>query len=96
MVESARFEPGKNLDVPFTVNRGELKGEVLVEVVMPTHLKGVSATPVSVAANNNSGVIHIQFADTKNIVVNAPIVLRATIRDAAGVHTAEDKIDLVR
>ena len=96
MVESARFEPGKNLEVPFTVNRGELKGEVLVEVVMPTHLKGVSATPVSVAANNNSGVIHIQFADTKNIVVNAPIVLRATIRDAAGMHTAEDKIDLVR
>ena len=95
-IESVRFESGGHVEVPFTVNRGELSGDVKVEIVMPNHLKGVSATPVSVSSEENNGVIQIRFADTENIVVNAPVVLRATIRDEDGMHTAEDKIDLVR
>lgn len=95
-IESMRFESGGHVEVPFTVNRGELSGDVKVEIVMPNHLKGVSAIPVSVSSKENNGVIQIRFADTGNIVVNAPVVLRATIRDEDGMHTAEDKIDLVR
>ena len=78
------------------MKRGVLKGDVTVEIVMPDHLKGVSATPVSVPSEQNDGVIEIHFADTPNIVLNAPIVLRAIIQDSKGKHIAEDKIDLVR
>ena len=45
------------------------------------------------SSEENSGVIQIRFTDTENIVVNAPVVLRATIRDEDGMHTAEDKIE---
>ena len=82
--------------MPFTINRGVLQGDATVEIVMPNHLKGVSAMPVSVPAGQNDGLIEIQFADTRDIVLNAPIVLRATIRNSQGTHLAEDKIDLVR
>ena len=39
-IESVRFESGGHVEVPFTVNRGELSGDVKVEIVMPNHLKG--------------------------------------------------------
>ena len=95
-IESMQYRAGQRQELPFTLNRGQLKGDVLVEIIMPDHLKGVSATPVSVPAGQNEGVIEIHYADTENIALNAPIVLRATLRDGKGMHTAEDKIDLVR
>ncbi len=95
-IESIQFVPGGKQKLPFTVNRGELKGTVVVDIVMPNHLKGVTATPVSIPPEKNEGVIEVLFADTENMVINAPIVLRATIRDAKGMHTAEKKVDLVR
>ena len=82
--------------MPFSINRGVLKGDATVEIVLPNHLKGVSATPVSVSAEQKDGLIEIQFADTVDTVLNAPMILRATIRNSQGTHTAEDKIDLVR
>lgn len=94
-IESVQYRAGQRQKLPFTVNRGQLKGDALVEIIMPNHLKGVSATPISVPAGQNEGVIEIHFADTENIVLNAPIVLRATLRDGKGIHTAEDKVDLV-
>jgi len=95
-IESIQFQPGAKQKLSFMLNRGKLKGDAKVEIIMPDHLKGVSATPIWVPAGQNDGVIEIHFADTQNIVLNAPIVLRATIQDSNGMHTAEDKIDLVR
>ena len=95
-IASVQFQPGGKQPLPFTINRGVLQGDVTVEIVMPHHLKGVSAIPVSVPAGQNDGLIEIQFADTGDIVLNAPIILRATIRNSQGTHLAEDKIDLVR
>ena len=95
-IESVQFQPGDKQRLPFSVNRGVLQGDVTVEIILPNHLKGVSATPISVPAEQNDGLIEIQFADTVDVVLNAPMILRATIRNSQGTHTAEDKIDLVR
>lgn len=87
--------PGQALAVPVRVKRGEgLRGAVRLALIVPAHLKGLSAEPVMLAADRDEGRLLIRCASTLPGPFNMPVVLRATLTQDGARHVAEVKIDI--
>jgi hypothetical protein len=87
---------GQAVVAPFRVSRGKgLAGPVKVEVVWPAHFRGVAAEPVTVPADQSRGALTLRFAPDAGGPYNMPVVVRATLADAAGPVVAETKLELV-
>lgn len=79
-----------------TVRRGtSLSGPATVELVLPEHVKGVSAAKVSVPADKGECALVLKFAPDAG-PFNVPLVVRATVATATGPVTAETKLDAVK
>ncbi len=80
--QTVQATPGQSVKVPFQVKRGvNLTGPVKVEMVLSKHIRGLSATPVTLSANDNDGELNITFDKQDIGPFNMPVILRATIMD---------------
>jgi hypothetical protein len=87
---------GQAVTVQVKVARGkELKGPVKLELLIPEHIRGVSAEPVVIPAEESRAVFTLRFASGALGPFNKPVVLRATLTDTSGPVTAEAKLELV-
>ena len=76
---------GSSIEIPVKVVRGTgLAGDVRVHVSAPSHIKGWSAEPFVVAANDDAGLLKLQVDQNSNDVFNAPLIVNATIEDGSG------------
>ena len=86
---------GKVVLLPVEVRRGKgLNGEVSIDLLLPEHVKGVSAKPLALGAGQSKGVVEVRFADgvEKASVV---VVVRAMLKIGDGAVTAETSVELV-
>ena len=76
---------GGSIEIPVKVVRGTgLVGDVRIHVSAPPHIKGWSAKPFVVAANNDAGLLKLQVDQNSNGIFNAPLIVNATIKDGSG------------
>ncbi len=88
------FVPGLPLKVPFRVARAKgMTGAVRVELVVPNHWKGVSASPTLVVGDD--GELAIDIAKVGAGPFNMPLTIRATLMDGGNPVIAEAKLELV-
>jgi hypothetical protein len=84
--------PGRTLRVPFRVVRAKgLTGAAKVELVIPSHWRGVTADPIDLPADREHGVLAIRFTGGELGPFNRAATLRATVGDAI----AEAKLDIL-
>ena len=84
---------GKSAAVPVKVSRGRgLTGPVKVELILPAHLRGVSAEPIIIPADQANGTLTVRFADAPG-PFNMPLTVRATLTDGDPV-VAETKLEI--
>jgi len=92
---SIRAVPGQHLDLVVKVGRGVLKrGPVKVELLLPNHIRGVSAKPTTIAGDKDTGTLTLSFSDSPG-PFNAPAVIRATTIINDDPVIAETKIEIV-
>jgi len=72
-----------------------LAGPAKIEIVPPDHWKGLTAAPLTIPANAESGDLVLHFAKDCG-PFNAPLVIRATVETKDTPVTAEAKVDVVR
>jgi hypothetical protein len=72
-----------------------LTGAAKVEAVLPEHWKGVTAAPLTIAADGEAGELVLTFAKDCG-PFNAPLVIRATVEAKDTPVTAEAKVEVVR
>jgi hypothetical protein len=76
---------GGSIEIPVKVQRGTgLGGAVRIHVSSPPHIKGWSAEPIVVAANEDSGILSLRVDQKSNHMFNAPLVVNAVLNDANG------------
>jgi hypothetical protein len=94
---SLSVAPGQSMKVSATVSRGkDLTGPVKLELVVPSHVSGVKAAPVEVAADQDRGLLSVAFAEGARLPAKATVLVRATAMDKDGRPVvAESKLDLV-
>jgi hypothetical protein len=94
--ESVAAEPGKAVTLPVRVSRGKgLRGAAKVELILPKHVRGVTAEPVMIPADRDAGELRIRFADGTLGPFNLPLVVRATVLEGGSPVTAEAKVEFV-
>jgi hypothetical protein len=89
------MKPGQSIPVHVRVKRAlGLKGAVTLELVPPSHMKGLSAEPATIAEGRDDGEITIHCADPAPGPFNMPLTVRATLMHNGEPLTAEVKIDI--
>jgi hypothetical protein len=66
-----------------------------VEVVLPEHVKGVSAAKLVVPADRSEGELVLTFAPDAG-PFNVPLLVRATVTTPRGPVVAETKVEAVK
>jgi hypothetical protein len=78
-------ETGKSAVVRVRVVRGkQLPGPILVELVCPRHIHGVTADAATIESTESATDLHIRIADASPGPFNMPLKIRATIVDSRG------------
>jgi hypothetical protein len=68
---------------------------VRVELVLPPHLRGVSADPVVIPADKKQGQLVIRFGTGPLNPLNMPLTIRATLTDRGLPVIAEAKVEIL-
>jgi hypothetical protein len=86
--------PGGSVKIPLEVRRArDLVGPVKVELILPEYVRGVSALPLTIPADDASGTLEIQFHSPAG-PFNKPLVVRATLAEPAGLTVAEGALEV--
>jgi hypothetical protein len=94
--ETLRVEPGATAEIVITLGRGEgLSAPAKIEVVIPSHFRGVTAEPLEFGTGATEGKLKLRFAADAKGPFNAPLVIRAVVTDKGLPVTAETKLELV-
>lgn len=81
--KSIRAAAGKTIAVPVEVARGNgLRGPIQVAIDIPAHIKGVTATPVTIPTGEDRGTIKFKFNSAASRF-NMPLTIRVTLVDSA-------------
>jgi hypothetical protein len=72
-----------------------LSGPATIDVVLPEHVKGVTAAKLVVAADKSEGELVLKFAPDAG-PFNVPLLLRATVTTERSPVTAEAKVEVVK
>ncbi|MFM8274345.1 MAG: hypothetical protein ACKODX_18715, partial [Gemmata sp.] len=72
-----------------------LSGPAAVELVLPEHVKGVTAAKLAVPADKADAELVLTFAPGAG-PLNVPLVVRATVQTDRGPVTAETKVEAVK
>ncbi|HZY88904.1 MAG TPA: PPC domain-containing protein [Gemmataceae bacterium] len=95
-VGSLAAAPGASVNVPVKVSRAkDLAGPVRVELVLPGHVRGLSAAPVVIPAGRSGATLTLRFGAGTIGSFNMPVVLRATLDTPGGPVVAEAKLEVV-
>ncbi len=87
--------PGQTFPVAVCVKRGQgLTGPITLDLVAPTHMQGLAATPATIAADRDQGELTIRCAEPMVGPLNMPVTVRATLLHNSEPLTAEVKIDV--
>jgi len=74
-----------------SVNRGTaLSGPVTVQLLVPRHMRGISAEEIVIAANENQDMLTLRFAEGRFGPFNMPLTLRARMMDDRGYPVLSD------
>jgi hypothetical protein len=93
--QSMRATSGDAKELHVTIARGTLSAApVKIELVLPEHLRGVSADPLTIAADQTSGQLKLHFAAPLG-PFTMPITIRATTMHENDPVIAECKLELV-
>jgi hypothetical protein len=93
---SVALKPGGTATLPVSIRRGKgLNGPVKIELVIPKHVRGLTAMPATIAAEQTTGVLILKLAAGPSGPFNMPIVVRATLTEAGDAVTAEVKVEIV-
>lgn len=83
--------------ISFHLGRGQgMEGPVEVRLILPEHIKGFTAEPVVLAANESEGKLQLSFADGPLGPWNMPLTVRATATLDGTPYTAEATVDVVQ
>ncbi len=92
---SFRAEPGKSFTVAVKVQRGQgVDGPVDLELLVPPHLRGLTAPKATIPAKETRGQIVVTCADKLAGPFNMPMIVRATLRQGGEPIVAEVKLDV--
>ncbi|MFM7071947.1 MAG: hypothetical protein ACKO38_09175, partial [Planctomycetota bacterium] len=92
---TAAATAGKATTVKVQIRRDRaLQAPVRLEIVPPPHLRGVSAAPVTVPADQEMGELALSFSDSPG-PFTAPLLIRATAQRAGDPLVAEASLELV-
>jgi hypothetical protein len=92
---TAAATAGKTTSVKVRIRRDRsLPAPVRLELVQPPHLRDVTAAPVTVPADQESGELTMAFGDAPG-PFTAPLVIRATADRAGDPLVAEASVELV-
>jgi hypothetical protein len=93
---SLAARPGGSAAVAVTVRRGKgLSGPVKVELIVPGHVRGVSAAAVEVPAGRSAGAVTVRFGKGALGPFNVPLLLRATLAERSGPVVAEARLEII-
>lgn len=89
--------PGERVELPIKIQRSPgISGAVQLEAVAPKSLEGLSATPATIASDQNSATLVLNFSSELKGVNVQPLTIRATTKDERNLPvTAESKLTLV-
>jgi hypothetical protein len=88
--------PGQTVALPVWVARGKsLRGEVKVELIVPPHMRDVSAEPVLIPAGKEKGQLSIHFAPRVRGPFNMLLTVRATLTERGRPVIAETKVEVL-
>jgi hypothetical protein len=94
--ESVSAAPDKTVAVAVKVTRAKgMQGPVKVELVLPAHLRGIHAEPVTIAADKSSAEVSLRFNAEAKGRFNGCVVLRATLMENGEPVVAEAPLSLV-
>ena len=94
--ETLRVQPNSEVVLDLKLSRGEgITGPAAIELVMPAHFKGVSAPRLELPAGANEGKLRFRFGSDVIGPFNAPLLIRAVVKERALPVTAETKLELV-
>jgi hypothetical protein len=86
---------GQSAAIPMRVKRGlNIPGAVKVELIAPAHIRGVTAAPMTLAADQDRGQLTLQFAAKLDGPFNMPLTIRATLIHDNRPVIAEQKLDV--
>lgn len=89
--DSIAAKAGGQIQLPVMIDKGTgLAGEVTVELRTPQHCRGVTSSPMVVAANATTAVLTIEFADGSLGPFNQPATIRATMNDERGLPVVSE------
>ena len=92
---SLAARPGQTVTLPVSIRRSKgLTGPVKVELIVPEHVRGVAAKPLTLAADATRGTLSVTVA-SRSGPFNQPVLVRATLTAATGPVIAEVKVELV-
>jgi hypothetical protein len=92
---SVAAEPGKSTPVTVRVSRARsLAGPVKVELVVPAHIRGVTADPVALPEGAETAALMLHFAE-KAGPFNMPVTVRATANEKGQPVTAETPLEIL-
>jgi hypothetical protein len=90
---SLLVEAGKTVALPVRVTRGKsLRGPAKLELILPSHIRSISADSALIAADETTTKLLIHFASSLRGPFNTPLVIRATILDKGEPVVAETKV----
>lgn len=89
--------PGESVALSIQVGRGQsVAVPVRVELIVPTHIRGVSAEPMTVAVDQSACNLTIKFAADRPGPFNMPLLIRATaMKGENDPVVAETKVEIV-
>ena len=89
-------DPNDLLQLHVAVKRGQgITGLVTVELMVPEHIQGISATPLVLPADVADGNLSIVLADGPRGPFNMPLSVRATTHVNGHPYVAEAQVDFV-
>jgi hypothetical protein len=95
-IEKTSIRAEGEVRLPLKVSRSKsLSGPAAVEVVLPEHVKGVTAAKLLVAADKSDAELVLKFASDAG-PFNVPLLVRATVTTPKGPVMAEAKVEVVK
>jgi len=87
--------PGNSVVVPLHIHRGQgVSGPVKIEMVLPEHMRGLTADPVTIAAGREDAELAIRCGSGSLGPFNMPVTIRATIVQNGEPVIAEGKLEI--
>jgi hypothetical protein len=94
--KSITAKRGTKTPLKVSVGRGQgIEGAVRVQLVVPEHIRGVSAKAFEIPSDLDEGTIHLLFAQETSGPWNMPLVVRATAMKGGHPYTAETTLSVV-